>query len=183
MLFENKQKDTVSQDYEHEEPQDYESEEPDVPAPPVEPKVSAAPVTDQPVTDQPVYKEPLATTILANAVVHLEAVMESMSKRVDPVGPVDPVGAVDRADPAVVPKAPAEKKRKADKKPAAVQEMDKKPAAVQEMGMEFDPDCDSDGDSSHRSQRKRHATNRLGFGSQMNGKGLKPPPTLPLGET
>ena len=175
-----------------------------VPAPPVEPKVSAAPVTDQPVTDQPVYKEPLATTILANAVVHLEAVMESMSKRVDPVDPVGAVGAVDpvdRADPAVVPKASAEK-RKADKKPAAVQEMDKKPAAVQEMGMEFDPDCDSDGDSSHRSQRKRHATNRLGFGSQkassssssssddptilkvkMNGKGLKPPPTLPLGET
>ena len=83
-----------------------------------------------------------------------------------------------------------------------MQEMDKKPAAVQEMGMEFDPDCGSDGDSSHRSQRKRHATNRLGFGSQkassssssssddptilmvkMNGKGLKPPPTLPLGET
>ena len=40
-LLENKQKGTVSQDYEHEEPQDYESEEPDVPAPPVEPKVSA----------------------------------------------------------------------------------------------------------------------------------------------
>ena len=131
--------------------------------------------------------------------------MESMPKRVNPVDPVDPVGAVDpvgRAGPVVVPKASAEKKRKADKKPAAVQEMDKKPAAVQEMGMEFDPDCDSDGDSSHRSQRKRHATNRLGFGSQkassssssssddptilkvkMNGKGLKPPPTLPLGET
>ena len=127
--------------------------------------------------------------------------MESMSKRVDPVDPVDAVDPVDRADHAVVPKASAEK-RKADKKPAAVQEMDKKPAAVQEMGMEFDPDCDSDGDSSHRSQRKRHATNRLGFGSQkassssssssddptilkdkMNGKGLKPPPTLPLGET
>jgi len=126
-LLENKQKGTVSQDYEHEGPQDYESEEPDVPAPPVEPKVSAAPVTDQPVTDQPVYKEPLATTILADAVAHLETVMESMSKRVDPVGPVgpvdpvdavDPVDPVDRADPIVVPKASAEK-RKADKKPAA----------------------------------------------------------------
>ena len=41
--------------------------------------MSAAPVTDQPVTDQPVYKEPLATTILVNAVVHLEAVMESVA--------------------------------------------------------------------------------------------------------
>ena len=41
--------------------------------------MSAAPVTDQPVTDQPVYKEPLAATILVNAVVHLEAVMESVA--------------------------------------------------------------------------------------------------------